>query len=522
MPYSADSNNLPANVKNLPEGLRNLWVRAWNSAFQRTKDEGQAFRIANKMLASAKKSSEGELDEDWSDDRLEQYVDAESEERPSRNYLTRLRDMLKGLKGKPMDDGMIDHIMRSSAGSAGARRRMQNRKTSEITDFRLLYAMSEPPSAINVLPVPGTYKHPAYGNIRITKERNARFVDNFTKQVYQDRLPIDAEHDTKLSGAFGWITSLMQQSDGSVDAQVAWTDRGTQAIESDRFKYFSPEWYDEWVDPATGKSYQDVLIGGAVTTRPFFKDPALKPLVASELVPTSSEDEEYYDETFAEIDDLLERMTQEQKKSLTSQARSILDSSNKPPEVTKMTNSFAETPEYKSMSEKINALETQLTEAKTESDARKTAAEAAEAKVTAAEGRIDQLEGSLRKQRFTALVKAPHRWYGDADKHVARLEKMAAAFGEESEEFKDYVSEQAAQAEQLAASEVFKEQGHSAPVQGASEFQAALKTHREAHPEQSEAQAVDAVLKASPKFYTDYQKAMREAQTKGHQGIVTI
>ena len=139
---------------------------------------------------------------------------------------------------------------------------------------------AEPPERINVLPLPGEYKHPQYGTIKITKARNARFVDNFG--VYQDKIPLDFEHDTKMSGAVGWITELEQNKDGSVDALVDWTDRGRSAIEEDRFKYFSPEWYDSWKDPVTEKVYKDVLIGGALTTRPFFKDSALRPLVASE------------------------------------------------------------------------------------------------------------------------------------------------------------------------------------------------------------------------------------------------
>ena len=59
-------------------------------------------------------------------------------------------------------------------------------------------AFAEAPEWIPFLPKPGTYAHPRYGDITITRERNARFVQNFKDGVYQDRLPIDAEHETKL------------------------------------------------------------------------------------------------------------------------------------------------------------------------------------------------------------------------------------------------------------------------------------------------------------------------------------
>ena len=47
--------------------------------------------------------------------------------------------------------------------------------------------------------------------------------------------------------------------DGSVDAKPEWTDRGTTLIENDRFKYFSPSWFEQWTDPATETTYNDVV-----------------------------------------------------------------------------------------------------------------------------------------------------------------------------------------------------------------------------------------------------------------------
>jgi hypothetical protein len=140
----------------------------------------------------------------------------------------------------------------------------------------------EPPASINVLPKPGTYKHPQYGDVVITEEINREFVTNFQQQVYQRDIPIDAEHETKLSGALGYLRDLRINADGSVEAGVEWNERGRELLRGDRYHYISPQWFEEWEDPASNKKHEHVLVGAALTTRPFFKEGALRPLVSNE------------------------------------------------------------------------------------------------------------------------------------------------------------------------------------------------------------------------------------------------
>ncbi len=123
-------------------------------------------------------------------------------------------------------------------------------------------AAAEPPETINIFPTPGTYKHPVWGNMEVTKEGNQEFVDNFNNQVYQKHIPLDAEHETKVSGAVAYIEELSMNSDDSVEAKVEWTPRGEKLIEDDAFKFISPEWYEQWTDPATEEEFENVLIGG--------------------------------------------------------------------------------------------------------------------------------------------------------------------------------------------------------------------------------------------------------------------
>lgn len=138
------------------------------------------------------------------------------------------------------------------------------------------------PGWIPFLPKPGVYDHPLYGQIPVTKESNQEMVDSVKNHVYQENIPLDAEHETKLSGAVAWIKDMRMNADSSADAFVDWTDRGRTLMGGGQFKYVSPEWFRQWKDPATGKAYRNVVAGGAITTRPFFKDKVLRALVAGE------------------------------------------------------------------------------------------------------------------------------------------------------------------------------------------------------------------------------------------------
>lgn len=321
-------------------------------------------------------------------------------------------------------------------------------------------ACAEAPGWIPYLPKPGTYAHPRYGPIAITTARNARFVDHFARHIYQDRLPIDAEHETKLSGAVGWIVGMRQNADGSADAQVEWTDRGRAFFQADRFRYFSPEWYDVWEDPATRTQYQDVAIGGALTTRPFFKDPALRPLFASEqgLI----------------VDDQGVDMDAQQ---------------------------FAE-------------LETKLKALEAENTALKSAGETTATQLKTASEQIAAMQAEARRQRFTALVRGTadgqpsHRWFGEVAQHLDVLDTFAQTFGEESPQFTAYVTQQQAIAAQIATSAAFRELGSDAS--GAlpsawAQIERKAGELRAADASLTTEQATAKVLEQNPALYRQYQ-----------------
>lgn len=317
---------------------------------------------------------------------------------------------------------------------------------------------SEAPEWIPYLPIPGQYKHPRLGNLDCSAERLGRFVENFNAHVYQERVPLDAEHETKVSGAVGWLTELRQNENGSVDAKVEWTERGRQLLAEDRFRYVSAEWYDTWTSPL-GEVFTDVIIGGAITTRPFFKESVLRPLAASEPTPTEG--------------------------SMTDQK-----------DATQATEPVA-----------LAELQTQLAEEK----AARLAEVDKSAKLTE-EVRTMQAQG--RRARFTEEVRGKSDannilWFGETSAHVAHLEKLAVAFGEDSAEVKHYIDTNRASAQRVMASDAFKSKGSDARPEASTamgEIEALAAKLREADPKLTKEAAFASVVASEPELYVRYRQ----------------
>lgn len=330
------------------------------------------------------------------------------------------------------------------------------------------YQFAEPPDWIPYLPIPGTFAHPAYGEITITPERNARFVDNFRAGVYQERLPLDAEHETKLSGAVGWIVDMRLNEDGSADARVEWTDRGRKLIESDRFRYVSPEFYDEWEDPATEEVHQDVAVGGAITTRPFFKEKALRPLIASET-------------------GLFVHFKQE----------------------TPMADQTVSTKQFAELEKQFNELKDQLaaSEAKAaESEAQsKTFADA----LDKATKRLAEMEDEQRREQYRQMAQ---EWPGDVEEHIKILEALAESNGEDSEPFQSYLKMNRAMSEQIRTSVLFSELGSSRQGSGSAieRVDQLIAKKMSDNPKLAYAEASAAVFRENPRLYGEYVKATEQ------------
>jgi len=130
---------------------------------------------------------------------------------------------------------------------------------------------------------PGKWDHPNYGMVEITPEIQQEFVDNFNKDLRAHSssigLPVDEEHYSD-KGAVGWIKQLINKGNEGLFAMVEWNSKGRQMIKDAIYRFFSPEFYFQYEDPEDRRLYNNVLIGGALTNRPYFKE--LNPVVLSE------------------------------------------------------------------------------------------------------------------------------------------------------------------------------------------------------------------------------------------------
>lgn len=321
--------------------------------------------------------------------------------------------------------------------------------------FRLFFEIpptfqaAEPPEWMPLLPKPGVYEHQKWGKISVTAERNKHFVDGLNGGVYQKQVPVDAEHQTKLSGALGWMTAARVNEDGSAHVRVDWTDRGRDMIRENRFKYVSPEWFEEWQDPAPqGKKHRDVLVGAALTTRPFFKDGSLLPLIASErgvsVAPYDVFSFPVAIEAAGQRPDPEVRMTVAEK--IDTDQRVTLQLSDE-------------------AQEQMRSLTEQLEEANTERATLKSMVEQQAAQIKTAGENIAAMQRSERLRRFSDEVSGRQeggvRWAGEPDKNVAVLEHIATSAGEDSDVFKSYIEQQRAIGKQMSESGLFKEIGSS-------------------------------------------------------------
>ncbi|WP_339097218.1 phage protease [Pectobacterium brasiliense] len=75
-------------------------------------------------------------------------------------------------------------------------------------------------------------------------------ADVITGSFRYPKLPIDIEHATELKGpkgdpapAYGWIDSLRQRDDGTIEAHVEWTADGEALIRGKKYLFYSPAFF---------------------------------------------------------------------------------------------------------------------------------------------------------------------------------------------------------------------------------------------------------------------------------------
>lgn len=166
----------------------------------------------------------------------------------------------------------------------------------------------KPPSEIQVLPT-GKWNHPAYGPMVIESSDITQFKKNFDAGLRRD-IPITEGHETfDEKPAIGWFKELIDKGVHGLFATVEWTAKGTTLLSERAYKYFSPEFYTEYDDPESREVYKDVLVGGALTNKPYFRE--MQAVVLSEQ---SIKNPSYYftdNTTMATLQDVLAKKVEE-------------------------------------------------------------------------------------------------------------------------------------------------------------------------------------------------------------------
>jgi len=138
-----------------------------------------------------------------------------------------------------------------------------------IDTSKLTFAEDGAPDEIQVL-MCGKWNHPVYGPIIIEADDLAEFKQHFDEGLRRD-IPITEGHESfDEKPAVGWFKTLTVKGDG-LWAAMEWTPKGKTLLAEKSYKYFSPEFYTEYEDPETREIYTNVLVGGALTNKPYFK-----------------------------------------------------------------------------------------------------------------------------------------------------------------------------------------------------------------------------------------------------------
>lgn len=126
----------------------------------------------------------------------------------------------------------------------------------------------------------GTYQHPVYGTIEFDVQKATMAAEHVQKRSRGQDLDIDYDHKQYSGEAAGWVKGAEVRQNG-LYLTVEWTKNAWEKIKSKAYRYFSPEFCDEWKHPKTGEVHKNILFGGGITNRPFLKD--ILPLNMSEL-----------------------------------------------------------------------------------------------------------------------------------------------------------------------------------------------------------------------------------------------
>lgn len=132
---------------------------------------------------------------------------------------------------------------------------------------------SEAPKFLQILRT-GKFNHPFFGKFEITEKKLNEMKSNFDANVVRTDLAMDFSHNS-FAEAAGWFKGLDIRADGNqLWAEINWTKAGKEKVSDRQFRYTSSEFDPEFEDSETGQKSGMVLMGAALTNRPFIKSMA--------------------------------------------------------------------------------------------------------------------------------------------------------------------------------------------------------------------------------------------------------
>lgn len=123
----------------------------------------------------------------------------------------------------------------------------------------------------------GEYDHPEHGKLDISRTLLNELIKNFEAKVRRIDISLDVDHKASQGDtrATGWLEQVqLREAQGDCPAGLwgltCWTGYGVKFLKDKEYKYFSIE-FGPYEDAETGKKYANVILGGALTNRPFMK-----------------------------------------------------------------------------------------------------------------------------------------------------------------------------------------------------------------------------------------------------------
>lgn len=149
--------------------------------------------------------------------------------------------------------------------------------------FSELETVDERKKWIQIFPF-GHWTHPVFTDTTVTRETAEQYVKNFHDNVRRQKISTDYDHGqdkAKGNKASGEYLDMEVREDG-VYALLEFTETAFSEIAAGEWKYFSPLFYDVWDDHETEETFENVVVGGALTNNPWMKD--MVPINFSEAV----------------------------------------------------------------------------------------------------------------------------------------------------------------------------------------------------------------------------------------------